>query len=432
MRSRIVTSHLCYAALTLSFIICATTGSHAAATEKVLFSFGAFPGDDGTYPEGSLVFDAAGNLYGTTAAGGDKSYGAVYELSPSDDGWIETVLYSFCAGCAVGTSPVGNLAIDSAGNLYGTTFEGGSSECYAGGGGCGVVFELSPGSGGWTETVLYTFLGGADGAFPIAGLAFDKAGNLYGTTTYGGVGPCQFGTVSGCGVVFKLSRNSSGGWNESILHSFQGGSDGDNPSARLTLDAAGNVYGTTAGTAPNDPGTVFKLVQTSSGWEERVLYRFKGRADGNSPEADVTFDKAGSIYGTTRYGGTGKCSAYGYSGCGTVYKLEHSETGWAETVLHSFTGGNDGEDPATGVIFNAKGDLYGTTVAGPNDCGAVFRLTPASTGKWNLVDLHQFQCSLSDGGSPLGDLILDSSGNIYGTTQEGGAYTYGTAFEVTP
>jgi uncharacterized repeat protein (TIGR03803 family) len=233
--------------------------------------------------------------------------------------------------------------------------------------------------------------------------------------------------------VFELIKNPNGAWTETVLHSFEGGKDGDSPSARLTLDEAGNVYGTTAGNAPNDPGTVFKLVHAKTGkWNETVLYRFAGAPDGNSPEADVILDRTGSIYGTTRYGGNGTCSAYGYSGCGTVFKLQLSGTTWSESVLHSFSVGKNGEDPAAGLVFNAKGDLYGTTAEGGNGCGTVFKLTPASGGKWNEGSLHRFECSLLDGGFPLGDLILDGAGNIYSTTQEGGAYTYGTAFEVTP
>jgi uncharacterized repeat protein (TIGR03803 family) len=432
MRPTIVVSRLRVAALVLLFTIGTTAGSWAAATENVLFSFGSFPGNDGQYPEGGLVVDGVGNMYGTTSAGGDKGgFGTVYELSPSNGAWTETVLYSFCTACANGSSPIGSLAIDAEGNLYGTTYAGGSG-C-GGGGGCGTVFELSPGTEGWTETVLHTF-SGSDGAYPIAGLVRDTAGNLYGTTPYGGSSKnCAFGSTTGCGVAFELSKNSGGTWAETVLHSFKGGTDGDTPSARLTLDGTGNLYGTTAGNAASDPGTVFKLVRTKAGkWNEAVLYRFAGAPDGNSPEADVVLDGTTSIYGTTRYGGTGNCSAYGYSGCGTVFELQLSGTTWSESVLHSFGAAKGGEDPAAGLVLNAKRDLYGTTAEGGNGCGTVFKLTPAAGGKWNEGLLHSFECSLSDGGFPLGDLILDGTGNIYGTTQEGGAYTYGTAFEVMP
>jgi uncharacterized repeat protein (TIGR03803 family) len=435
MRSKIIASPLCGAMVAFLFVIGTASGGRAAAetpaTEKVLYSFGyIFP--DADNPEGGLVFDTSGNLYGTTFAGGlSGGYGAVYELSPSGGGWTETILYSFCPNCAGGSSPLGSLAIDAEGNLYGTAFHGGGNGC---GGGCGVVFELSPGAQSWNETVVYAFSGGSDGAIPFAGLVFDTAGNLYGTTLYGGTGKCPTtGFAPGCGVVFELSKSTTGDWTETVLHSFQGGKDGDSPSARVTLDGAGNVFGTTAGSAPDDPGTVFKLAHEKTGkWNETVLYRFAGAADGNSPEADVVLDKEGSVYGTTRYGGTGKCSAYGYKGCGTVFKVQHSEATWTESVLHSFGVGESGEDPAAGLVFNATGDLYGTTAEGGNGCGTVFQLTPTSGGKWSEKVLHRFACSTSDGAFPLGDLILDSAGNIYSTDQYGGTYDSGTVFEVTP
>ncbi|MFZ0275836.1 MAG: choice-of-anchor tandem repeat GloVer-containing protein [Candidatus Sulfotelmatobacter sp.] len=432
MRLRLAASSLRVAMLALLSIIGTSTGSWAAAAEKVLYSFGSFPGYDGQNPEGGLVSDKAGNLYGTTFEGGDEgSFGTVYELSPSDGGWTETVLYSFCTGCANGSSPIGSLVIDAEGNLYGTTYAGGSG-C-GGGGGCGTVFELSPGTGTWTEAVLYTF-SGSDGAYPIAGLVFDTAGNLYGTTPYGGTSKnCTFGATTGCGVVFELSKNPNGSWTETVLHNFQGHrTDGDSPFARLTLDDDGNVYGTTAGNSPNDRGTVFELARAEDGgWNETVLHHFAGATDGNSPESDVVLDSDGSIYGTTRYGGAGECSAYGYSGCGTVFKLQLSGTTWTESALYSFPGGTDGEDPAGGLVFGPGGSLYGTTAEGGNGCGTVFQLTPR--GRHFIENLlHPFECSLLDGGYPLGDLLLDGAGNIYSTTQEGGAYTYGTVFEVTP
>ena len=415
------------------------TGSivRAASTEKILYSFGfIFP--DGSNPEGGLVFDNAGNLYGTTIGGGNGGYGTVYLLSPSVNGWTETILYSFCPNCAGGSSPIGSLVIDAGGNLYGTANSGGNSSLC--GGGCGVVFELSPGTGGWTETVIYTF-SGPDGARPIAGLALDVHGNLYGTTPYGGASNhCPSGLAPGCGVVFKLTKNSTGTWTETVLHSFQGGSDGDTPSARVTLDSLGNVYGTTAGSMSSDPGTVFKLVRTKTGkWNETVLYRFKGTTDGNSPEAGVVLGHSGAVYGTTRYGGSGTCSAFGYSGCGTVFELQDLNGTWNETVLYSFNGGTDGADPAAGVIFGANGDLYGTTAeggaistCGNNGCGTLFKLAPSTGGSWKETQLIRFNESAGDGAYPLGDLILDKVGNIYSTTQYGGTYNSGAVFEANP
>jgi uncharacterized repeat protein (TIGR03803 family) len=401
-----------------------------AAKERVPYNFGTvFP--DGTNPEGGLVFDASGNLYGTTFEGGTDGNGIAYKLTPSGGGWTETILYNFCterSTCSDGSAPIGSLTIDIAGNLYGTTYAGGSSNS-------GVVFELSSSADGWTETVLYNFSGGSDGGYPIAGVVFDRAGNLYGTTLYGGTGSCTLG----CGVVFELTKNSHGSWAETVLHSFEGGSDGDTPAARVTLGSTGRVYGTTAGSGPTDPGTVFMLVNSGTGWKETVLYNFKGKTDGNSPEADVVLGRSGSVFGTTRYGGSGTCSAYGYNGCGTVFVLTQSKTGWTERVLHSFKGGtSDGADPAAGVVFSSTGAIYGTTAeggatgnCGDNGCGTVFSLSLTSGGKLTETLLHEFNDAEGDGAYPLGDLILDSAGNIYSTTQYGGAHNQGIVFELT-
>jgi uncharacterized repeat protein (TIGR03803 family) len=412
-------------------VVLGTAASAWATKETVLYNFGTiYP--DGDNPEGGLIFDASGNLYGTTIGGGNDGNGIVYKLTPSEGSWTETILYSFCterSTCSDGSDPVGSLTIDTAGNLYGTTYAGGSSNS-------GIVFELSPTAEGWTETALYNFSGGGDGGYPIAGVVFDKEGNLYGTTLRGGASNCTLG----CGVVFELIKSPNGTWAETVLHSFKGGSDGDTPSARVTLGSSGEVYGTTAGNGPTDPGTVFRLVSSKTGWKETVLYHFKGTTDGNSPEADVVLDQSGSVYGTTRYGGGGKCSAYGYSGCGTVFELTPSKTGWTESVLHSFKGGTgDGEDPAAGIVFSSTGDIYGTTAeggdtadCGNNGCGTVFKLSPTSSGKWTKALLHKFSDADGDGAYPLGDLILDSAGNIYSTTQYGGTHDEGNVFEIEP
>jgi uncharacterized repeat protein (TIGR03803 family) len=436
MQQKTFASTLCKAMLIVLWILGATIGVRATSTEKLIYSFGPID-NNGDNPEGGLVFDKAGNLYGTTFGGGTNGRGTIYELTRTSSGWTGITLYNFCpdrVNCADGWSPIGSLIIDTTGNLFGTTYFGGNNGCS-----CGVVFELSPGADGWTQTVLYAFSGGDDGAKPIAGLVADSAGDLYGTTIEGGTGKkCTTGLVPGCGVVFQLAKNPSGEWTETVLHSFRGGKDGDGPAARLTLDGTGVIYGTTAGSAPDDPGTVFKLVNTKTGWKETVLYRFAGKADGNSPEADVVLDENGAVYGTTRYGGTGKCSEYGYHGCGVVFKLEHSKTGWTESVIHSFNGGSsDGSNPAAGLVIDAKGNLYGTTAeggltgfCGDNGCGTVFRLTPAAGGKWNKTLLHRFDDSIGDGAYPLGDVILDGAGNIYSTTQYGGSQSEGAAFEV--
>jgi uncharacterized repeat protein (TIGR03803 family) len=408
--------------------------SWGSSTESVIYSFGY---GDANIPDAGLVFDKSGNLYGTTGSGGAYDNGAVFKLTPSNGAWTETVIYSFCPNrinCTDGSWPITDLVFDATGNLYGTTFYGGSNGC--GNSGCGVVFELSPSNGSWTETVLYTFTGGSDGAKPFTGVVFDQQGNLYGTTASGGTGSCNV-FWSGCGTVFQLSSSPTG-WTETVLHSFNGRTDGNTPSGKLIFDTRGNLYGTTAGAAPTDPGTVFQLTKTQSGWKEKVLYRFAGQDDGNSPEADLVLGKNGSLYGTTRYGGNGTCSVYGYTGCGTVFEVKHSQGTWTERVLHSFRGGSEGAYPAAGLIFNNNGNLYGTTAeggvtqnCGNAGCGTVFKLTPNSA-RWNETFLHKFGDTTGDGAFPLGDLIFDSLGNLYSTTQYGGAYNEGSVFEIAP
>jgi uncharacterized repeat protein (TIGR03803 family) len=257
-------------------------------TESALYSFTG--GADGAAPGGSLIFDAAGNLYGTTQGGGAYGEDTVFKLAPNPDGtWTERVLYSFTGG-ADGLIPLAGLVFDAAGNLYGTTGYGGAD-------GSGVVFKLAPNPDGtWTESVLYSFTGYADGSIPGAGLIFDPTGNLYGTTTSGGpfsAGECP----AGCGVVFKLAPNPDGTWTESVLHSFTGGANGYSPAARLAFDATGSLYGTTPYGGADNYGVVFKLTPTSGGWSETVLHTFLGV--GKYPFAPAVFDPAGNLYGTT-------------------------------------------------------------------------------------------------------------------------------------
>jgi uncharacterized repeat protein (TIGR03803 family) len=343
--------------------------------ETVLHDFTV--GKGGAVPLAGLIFDFAGNLYGTTYYGGrgncSRRCGVVFELTPSAGGkWTESVLYAFTGG-SDGGNPSYGLIFDTAGNLYGTTESGGS-------GGVGVVFELTPTSDGkWEEKVLHSFSGGRDGRYPSTGLSLDSAGNLYGGTSFGGnLAHCQ---GFGCGVVFKLVPTSSGKWKETVLHSFTGGKDGAGPSSSLIFDLAGNPYGATGGGGMQGGcqgagcGLVFKLTPTSKGrWKETVLYTFTGGKDGAGPDADLTFDAAGNLYGTTYGGGIANC---GYA-CGVAFKLTPASNGkWKESVLHSFTGGNDGGTPASGLILDPKGNLYGSAEYGGADgWGVVFELTP--------------------------------------------------------
>jgi uncharacterized repeat protein (TIGR03803 family) len=406
----------------------------------------AFPTTDGNDSQSDLIADAAGNLYGTTIGGGTYGAGAVFELSPSSGGaWNEQILYSFTETnhftAPDGDGPYGDLVMDSAGHLYGTTIDGGAA--YS-----GTVFELSPTpGGGWDETVLYSFAGGNDGQSPLAGLVFDGAGNLYGTTVEGG--------LYNWGTVFKLAPGANGTWTESVIHTFTGfPGDGRAPQAGLIVDAEGNLYGTTSQggngasclVGRNNPqgcGTVFKLSPGVGGaWNETVLYSFtNANGDGAHPLASLIFDGAGNLYGTTVEGGVaGDCAWDGLSTCGTVFELSPSSGGtWKENVLYAFEGfKTDGSNPATELVFDAAGNLYGTTAHGGNvrdslyssGDGTVFELSPTTGGEWAETVLHNFGQG-SDGTLPQAGLFLDGSGNLYGTTA-GVAATGSVVFEVTP
>ncbi len=349
----------------------------------VLYTFTG--GNDGGVPETGLIADGAGNLYGTTFAG--CGYGTVFKLAP--DG-TETVLHCFNSGND-GGGPLGALIQDQAGNLYGTTYEGGADNS-------GTVFTISA-SG--TESVLYTFTGGADGSGPLASLIRDKQGNLYGTTGYGG--------ASGNGAVFKLAPDGT----ETVLYSFTGGNDGGLPYGSLIRDK-GDLYGTTLFGGAYGAGTVFKVAANGT---ETVLYAFTGGTDGGFPGAGLIKDKAGNFYGTTSGGGIG---------AGTVFKLAPDGT---ETVLYTFTGANDGGYPLDGLLADKNGNLYGTASGGGTDnSGAVFKVTPGGTESV----LYSFTNG-NDGSFPIGGLVKDSgntSGDLFGTAASAGADGNGTVFKL--
>jgi uncharacterized repeat protein (TIGR03803 family) len=346
-----------------------TPNADGSWAESTLYSF---PSGANNYAAG-VVFDQAGNLYGTTT-GGKSGNGAVFELIPNPDGsWSEKTLYSFMGG-SDGSSPNGPLIFDADGNIYGVTFAGGSE-------GNGTVFELTPNlDGSWTENTLYSF-SIKGGGYPETGVIFDADGNLYGTLWTGGkCGPW------GCGVVYKLSRNADGSWTESVLHKFcslKKCRDGENPYAGLTFDRAGNLYGTTYGGGAHGKGVVFEMTPNSDGtWTETVLHHFTGGKDGASPyNSGVIFDQTGNLYGTAFKGGTlSDCDG---KGCGVVFKLApNSSGGWTETVVHAFAG-RPGANPVGGLMFDALGNLFGTTSGSANwgscsgaRCGSVFEITP--------------------------------------------------------
>jgi uncharacterized repeat protein (TIGR03803 family) len=400
------------AVLTASLV---TNNAWAAPEYKVLHAFGT--GNDGAGVWSSMVFDEKGDLYGTTSGGGSDGVGTVFELTPHAGGaWTETVLHNFTGND--GGAVFGGLVFD-AGILYGTTTKGGAH-------GFGTVFELRHEADDWDLSVLYSFCARQqckDGGGPLAGVAIDRRGNLYGTA----------------GLAFELLHVSSG-WKEKILYEFcskRNCSDGNAPTAGLILDPSGNLFGATAagGSDKECPtggcGIAYELHRMADGkWKETVLHDFGSfRGDGVGPGNNaLVMDGSGNLYGTTLAGGSGK----GQCG-GTVFKLTPQAKGkWHETVLRSFGAGTDGCLPV-GVVLDKTGDIYGATgYGGDSRCGCrvVYKLTPSTSGKWKYTVLHTF--TGPDGVEPAASLILDRKGNLYGTTATGGAGGAGVAFELTP
>ena len=410
----------------VGLMLTTTASAWASDTFTVLYDFNP---PTGYFPVGDLIFDSAGNLYGTTAWGGlisqnrEFDCGVVFELSPSGGGWTDTVLYYFTGG-ADGGEPHGRLTLDSEGNLYGTTYLGGTLSGPCSSTGCGTVFELSPSGGGWTFTLLHSFTL-ADGAAPWTGLTPDNAGNLYGTTTGGGSG--------GGGTVFELSP-SGRGWTFSTLHSFTNWNEGLFPFSDLVIDGAGNLYGALQQGGSSKPsrlggngcGTVFGLSPSGGSWQFSLLHTFQGikegakAGDGIYPWGALAIDSAGNIYGTSFEGGTAACD------CGTVFKVSQSGGKWKGQILHRFSVGGS---PLGGVTMDKAGNLYGTARDANTE---VFKLTPHPRGRgWKFTSLFSAQTS-EDGGGPYAGVTIDASGNLYGTTTFGGANDSGTLFELSP
>lgn len=417
-------------------------GSSAGAQVKFKTLY-SFHGKDGAYPTGPLTFDAAGNLYSTTYNGGlyttncaggiSNSCGTAYELTPNANRlWTHKVLHYFTAN--EDYHPFMGMTFDTAGNLYGETNGGNPNQ--------GDVYELTPQpGGGWSYTVLWQD-GEAYYGNPQGGVAFDSAGNLYGTSAWG----CGDSYGWGQSCVFEMTPGS-GGWTFDPLYLFTFmGSTGWYPNGTTPIfDAKGNLYATAelgglsnAACSFYGCGVVFELSPDGDGtWTFTDLYNFTGGKDGGNPICPLVLDASGNLYGTTSLGG-----AYGK---GNVFKLTPNGDGtWTLDLLHQFTGGKDGSMPLGGVIFDAAGNLYGTTSTGGDlsycngtGCGVVFKLTPTSSGGWREVVLHTF-IDKRDGAYPgwtnvsSGDLIFDAAGNLYGTTTGNGTTTFGTVYEITP
>jgi uncharacterized repeat protein (TIGR03803 family) len=333
-----------------------------------------------------------------------------------------------------GANPTAGVTMDAAGNLYGTTQYGGT-------GGYGEVFKLVHRGSAWILNPLYNFpsyQSGDDGAEPYAGVTVGPDGNLYGTTIFGG-GSARFGTVFKLSPPASVCRSTLCPWTETVLYRFTGGSDGAVPYGPVVFDSAGNLYGTTVSGGASSCfsgqgcGVVFKLTRSGSGWTETVLHTFLDAPDGSNPGSGLVFDQAGNLYGTTGNGGTGSC--------GTVFQLMPSGSGWTENVLHSFDSSGDGCNPAGGLIVDHTGNLYGTTVFSPgnNGNGTVFELT-SSGGQWTYTFLSNILEQYFGITGPFGPLAMDATGNLYGTTFGSGnaygsgfcEYGCGTVFKLTP
>lgn len=333
-----------------------------------------------------------------------------------------TILHVFTGG-GDGGSPYAGLIFDAAGNLYGTTALGGQGSCT---GGCGTAFKLTHRASSWVLTPLYYFQGGSDGGYPEARLTFGPDGRLYGNTCGEDLiehcaGPPD-SPANGDGTVFRLGpparvpRNILGGWMQTVLYPQAG-----TPSGQLIFDQAGNIYGTNG-------SCVFELTPSEGGWTPSSLYCFTGGNDGEDPASGVVMDQAGNLYGTTAHGGG---ADYCFSGCGTVFELTPSASGWTETILHSFQGGDDGYFPAGGLTFDRFGNLYGPTAGGGSGGGGtVFTLTPSS-GSWAFQTIYPLvgqQCEEPPG--PYDTLAIDGTGSLYGATLCDGSG--GNVFKLTP
>jgi uncharacterized repeat protein (TIGR03803 family) len=496
---------------------------------------------DGQSPA-SLAIDSVGNLYGVASSTSQSSLGSVFELSPNGGTWSFSTLYSFTGG-ADGGEPQ-SIALDHHGDIFGTTYDGGISnpnvcyDSYDNNSGCGVVFEISHDASGWQESVLYSFTGDGDGASPYGTVALDPHGNIFGivgqgTATGSGVFevshnsggwteslPHTFGNVrpstgvvadangnifgatqvggnlnncdEGCGTVFELSPasngwifntiytyvgafdgnqppnppildskgnlfiasgsllagnysqislnieleispESGGRWGASVMHDFPSSSDGTYPRSSLFGDSAGNLYGTTEGGGAFGWGTIFELSSAGAGWKETILYSFTGTADGALPGAALSQDAAGNLYGTAEFGGNTSCSG----GCGTVFRLSPNSDGkWTFSVLHGFVNAQDGDNPRSGVILDSAGNIYGTSMNGSiagcfSGCGSVFKLTPSASGEWHFVRLYTFPGGTNGGVPSYGTLAMDPQGRLYGVVGEGGTGN-GLVYQLSP
>ena len=394
-------------AVTAAFVL--SVASAAAVTTDVILSFEE---DEGEYADTDLETDSAGNIYGTTVLGGDFGSGTVFQLSPTPNGWVHTVLYSFTGG-ADGGEPYKGVTIDREGNLYGTAVTGGSGSCE---GGCGVAYKLTNSGGNWTQTVIHAFTGGDDGSGPGARLTVDRGGNIYGMAPTGG--------ANGLGTIYKISQ-AGAAWTFKVIHTFTGGDDGATGSAGRMVLRRARLYGAATTGGAHGSGVIFELSPRAVGeWDFRAIYAFKGQPDGSFPYGALLFAGSGKIYGTTYYGGT--------NGIGAVYELSPRRNGeWNENVIYSFQEGSDGNSPISNLVFDPAGNLYGTTSEGGLGSGTIFKLSPIGGGQWTETVVHPFQ-GPPDGAFAYNGMVVDRLGNFYGATVHGGKNDDGSVYKFTP
>lgn len=416
-------SYKCFEGTLILWLLMSGSLVWAQPKFKIIHAFGAT--GDGRYLLGSVVLDNAGHIYGTTYGGGTYLCGTVFELTPGSNGqWTEQQLHNFPCYELDGFGPKGGVAFDASGNLFGTTYSGNGSE---GGGGDGTVFELIPASNGWTEKVLYSF-NGNDGSGPNAGVTVDSRGNLYGTTLSGG--------SSDCGTTFSLMKAFSG-WTFSVLHDFrmQNPEDGCSQSAGVVRGKSGNIEGLTTSGGTANLGVAYALLPMAGGtWKEQIYNCGECGSSNGVPASD----SAGTLYGTATYGGLNTCGGNVYP-CGSIWQLTRQADGQVtSSTLYSFQDGSTGSLPVGGVVRDKAGNLYGTTSMGgitsascPEGCGVVYELARESDGSWAYKILHAF--NFLDGAAPNANLTLDGKGNLFGTTQDGGANGVGgVVFEMSP
>jgi uncharacterized repeat protein (TIGR03803 family) len=384
-----------------------------AQTYTVLHNFTG--GQDGGTSFAGLTMDKAGNFYGTTYSGGSANQGVVFKLTRKGGSFIFNTLHTF--GSGEGNGPYSKVTIGPDGSLYGTTQLGPSgSGCE--GLGCGTVFNLRlPPTAckaalcDWSPSLVYQFpAGGNSGAFPASAPVFDQNGNMLGATP---------GDVS-YGNVYEL-KPSNGSWTQSVLYSFTGGLDGNYPTGELIRDQAGNLYGVTYMGGANGDGVVYQMAPSGDGWTENVLHSFDAASDGANPDGGLIVDKSGNLYGTTTNDGS--------DGVGRVFMLSPADGGWTSTVLYTFS---KWEEPRASLAMDAAGNLYGTADRGGKDRGGtIFKLTPGGGG-WTYTLLKELDDPCDQGCFPRGGVIVDATGNLYGTTSGGGTHGQGVVWEITP